>query len=871
MGTNSKASHQSYTVAPAGAADSDDDQPGSGEGVNEEYAQAAANFVLATELAQLIGAGGVDWETDPNYPLLDVPDDPVEQFDQFAEQIKAAREAVEAMKAAGASDEEITEKLKELKAASLAYLTALPAEELQQIAAAKGFEYPALVGLSGKAQHPLVHWLDPAYDQDIKSKAAIQAAAHKRYQQLLAGETYGGLTLADVHQLEGAPMPPTGGGWQATPEQVQQAQAALAAAMEGLPAKPVNLNGEELAALLKAERHLADSECPEMGDELQAAKARAHQDVDAYLAKAWVKAHNTQLAAKDAIDAGLITEQEAGLVTGHQLVKLIRPNTDAATLDLIKEGIAKRQAQLDDLDSAKSGHLPIGKDTTGALTLAPLGKGTPEQNAEAVKTAAEWAATTGKLYEAQKAVTSWKSQMVLPPADLTAQHPGLDKDNLVFPYKETEAFNAWAKQQKLTHLREVAEELGMTAAGKASRAHVQKFIAGHFDPSWKPWQVNFAAEQAEKKKAAKAAAAPPAPPAPAAPSTPAAAAATSTTAAGPTLTGAPVTPGAKPVSPKPAAPAASGGAFAAKNKALVAALQMAGATASDLPKRMESAQVAEMSFGPAQSAALGGAHSKSLHQGPDGGMWLFKPDKQAGGARAAAEAAASHALDLGGVPSVPVYQKTVDGQPGCIQPMVKGAKTLGGSPSSWTQGQVDSIVRYHVGAWLVGDHDGHAQNMLETPSGGLVNIDRGQAFKFFGQDKLDLGYAPNSGYGSVPVQQQLYSAFMGGSLAAGVKVNPAVAHPVIKSFEAIPDAQWRTVLHDTAHQGAKAGLHWVPKMRARAAKQHGLAADQVTHTQIAEAFLDHACERKASLRADFADFFTKQLKLSSAAALKHGS
>ncbi|MEV8099108.1 hypothetical protein [Kitasatospora sp. NPDC085879] len=869
MGTNSKASHQSYTVAPAGADGSDDNaQPGSGEAVSEEYVQAAANFVLATELAQLIGVGGVqDHEV-----LLDVPDDPVEKFDQFAEQIKAAREAVEAMKAAGASDEEIAEKLKEIKAASLAYLAALPAEELGQIAAAKGFEHPALVGLSGKGQHPLVHWLDPAYDPDIKSKAAIQAAAHKRYQQLLAGETYGGLTLADVHQLEGTPMPYSGGGWQATPEQVQQAQAAFAAAMAGLPAKPVDVNGEQLAALLKAERHLAGAECPEMGDELQAAKAKAHQDVDAYLDKAWVKAHNTQLAAKDAIDAGLITEQEAGLVTGHQLVKLIRPNTDAATLDLVKEGIAKRQAQLGALDTAMSGHLQIGKDTTGALTLAPLGKGTPEQHGEAVKTAAEWAASTGKLYDAQMTVKAWAGHMALPPADLTAQHPGLDKDNFVNPYKETEAFNAWAKQQKLAHLREVAEELGMTAAGKASRAHVQKFITGHLHPGLDPSQVNFAAEQAEKKKAAKAAQAAAAPPAPTAPAAPSVAApATSPTGTGPTLTGAPTKPVPKPVGPKPATPAAPKGAFAAKNKALVAALQMAGANASDLPKRVESTQVEAMSFGPAQSAALGGAHSKTLHQGPDGGMWLFKPDKQAGGARAAAEAAASHALDLGGVPSVPVYQKTIGGQPGCIQPMVKGAKTLGGSPSSWTQGQVDSIVRYHVGAWLVGDHDGHAQNMLETPSGGLVNIDRGQAFKFFGQDKLDLGYAPNSGYGSVPVQQQLYSAFMGGSLAAGVKVNPAVAHPVIKSFEAIPDAQWRAVLHDTAHQGAKAGLHWVPKMRARAAKQHGIPSAQVTHTQIAEAFLDHACERKATLRGDFADFFTKQLKLSSAAALKHGS
>ncbi len=865
MGTNSKASHQSYTVVPAGS--DGDGQPGSGDGVSQEYTQAAANFVLATELAQLIGAGGVDWETDPNYPLLEVPDDPVEKFDQFAEQIKAARDAVEAMKAAGASDEEIAEKLKEVKAVSLAYLTALSAEELRQIAAAKGFEHPVLVGLSGKGQHPLVHWLDPAYDQDIKSKAAIQAAAHHRYQQLLAGETYGGLTLADVHELEGTPAPPIGGGWQASPEEVQQARAALAATLHAMPTDAPGLTGDQLAALLKAERHLAGADCPEMGEALQVAKAKAHQDVTAYLNKVWVNPYNSKQAAKDAIDAGLITEQEAGFLNGRQLISLIRPNTDAATLEKVKATIATRQAQLAALDAATNAHdlISVSKDTEGALTLAPLGEGTWEQQQEAVKAAAEWAASTGKLYKAQEAVQSWTGSVVLKPADLSVQHPGLDKDHLIKPYKETEAFTAWAKQQKLAHLREVAKELGMTAADKASRAHVQKFIAGHFDSAWSPSHINFAAEQAQKKKAAKATQTASASPA----STPAPTA--TAPGAGPALTGAPVSLGGKPVSSKPAVSAVPGGAFAAKHKALVAALQMAGAASSDLPKRVETSQVAAMSFGPAQSAALGGAHSKSLHQGPDGGMWLFKPDKHTGGARAAAEAAASHALDLGGVPSVPVYQKTIDGQPGCIQPMVKGAKTLGGSPSSWTQGQVDSIVRYHVGAWLVGDHDGHTQNMLETPSGGLVNIDRGQSFKFFGRDKLDLGYTPNSGYGSVPVQQQLYAAFLGGGLAPGVKVNPAVTHPVIKSFEAIPDAQWRSVLHDTAHQGAKADLHWVPKMRARAAKQYGVAADQVTSAQIAEAFLDHACERKAALRSDFADFFTKQLKLSTAAALKYGS
>ena len=62
------------------------------------------------------------------------------------------------------------------------------------------------------------------------------------------------------------------------------------------------------------------------------------------------------------------------------------------------------------------------------------------------------------------------------------------------------------------------------------------------------------------------------------------------------------------------------------------------------------------SFGPGQSAALGGAHQKTLHAAPGGSMWLFKPDSS-GGARAAAEAAASQIYQRVGVPSVGVYER----------------------------------------------------------------------------------------------------------------------------------------------------------------------------------------------------------------------
>ena len=93
---------------------------------------------------------------------------------------------------------------------------------------------------------------------------------------------------------------------------------------------------------------------------------------------------------------------------------------------------------------------------------------------------------------------------------------------------------------------------------------------------------------------------------------------------------------------------------------------------------------------------------------------------------------------------------------------------------------------------------------------------------------------------------------------------------MIKKFESMPDAQLRSVLHSTAYEGAKSGVAWVPQMRSRAAKALKIPQSQVTHDQIATAFLDHAVERKNNLRENFSDFFVQQLGLPSGASLKHG-
>ena len=101
------------------------------------------------------------------------------------------------------------------------------------------------------------------------------------------------------------------------------------------------------------------------------------------------------------------------------------------------------------------------------------------------------------------------------------------------------------------------------------------------------------------------------------------------------------------------------------------------------------------------------------------------------------------------------------------------------------------------------------------------------------------------------------------------RVNPAVAHSVVRRLESVPDAEWRAMLHTVAHAGAAQNLTCVAPMRARAAKTKGIPESAVSTGQIAESFLDYAVERKKTLRRDFVKFFTEDLKISSATALAH--
>ncbi|MEU1812993.1 hypothetical protein [Micromonospora aurantiaca (nom. illeg.)] len=827
MGTGGKTAHQSYIVAPTEAGGLPTDQAAVPQPADPEQVTPApptpepetppkpaavpAEPEPAPAAASAAATGGGEGAAGGGLPAADLHGQPL----------------IDAYQALTAAD----------PASVQPWLSGLTADQLQELATAHGFQHPEMVGLSGKQPHPLVHWLDPKYPADIASKQKIQAVANSRYAAFAAEDAM--LDLSVPGTAAPVPQPNPHASWIATPAEVVDAQLAVAnAGLDLLNLTPKGYGAAQkteeraaaLAQLIAAENRLATAVCPEDPQLLASGQAKSSQHVDQILSKLL---NNPQLVAQvraDAAASGLLTEAQSGVLTPAGVVRVARLATPAAA----------RQEALDVAES-RLGQLQQLADLDGTL-VSKVGNTTNVWGSwgDDAGGLAEIAAIKGKMAQLNKDVYGWKSKV----CDNPAEAPGVYWQAPWVGELSTQ-FRAWAKKQPIGQVREAAAQLGLADSGKATRAQAQNFIAAQWDPACDKAAIQTEVSAGKAKTAAATtttgAAQPPQPAKPAATAPPAAV-----------------------VSAPSAAP--QPGSWKAAQHNLVSALKHAAASSSGLPGWVDAQAVKNWDFGTGTSASgLGGTHHKSFHQGPDGGTWLFKTDATGGG-QAAAESAAARILHAAGQPTVPVYRATLGGKTGSIQPMLPGAVTFEGHPGQWSQADADAIVRYHVAAWVVGNHDGHANNLLRTPSGGMVPIDLGQAYKFCDVDKLSLAYNPVA----ETVHHKLYQAHQSGGLSSGVKVNPAAAHPVLRAIEKIPDSQWRAMLHDVAHTGAATNRRWVPTMRARAAKTHGIAESAVTTHQVADAFLDAAVSRKNSLREGFAAFFAGELKLPSAAALLHG-
>jgi hypothetical protein len=839
VGGGKAKAHESFAVAPTSSAV---DHPGYSADDVGDGASGGLYVVQSDDLPEETVDGGFE---DPVAAVGQAKD-----FDGLKEAVAQASQALDEAAAQGMPAQLIADANKELHQATATWLGELPPEKLAELAAANGFEHPSLVGLnSDKGTHPLVHWLDPSYPSDVPSKAKIQAKAAERYAALAGGGTINGLTLADVKAAE-ANLPvgdPPGDGWAASAGEVVAAQAALSDAVVAYNTTfDVKGKAAALKTMIDAENHLATASCPQLGADLEAAKGSARGAVDAALGTPpWQMKDPIHSMTAEAIEAGTVPPGTDSFSSTNEALKLMRTSTPAAERAALVDQVEQRQGQwakFQELRDQYKLHYP--SNAGGGLLLE--GVTTPAGQAEL----AAFANTAGSLGQVRKEIFGWSSSAMGYPELSTAGLYTADQSSL------TSNFKAWSKEQPLGGLRDTATAMGLPAgdAAVATRGQVQNYIAGSWDHTINKGSLS-AGVGAGEAKAAKVAAAHAAKAAAkaswVAPQSQVGAGAVPAAAPGVAVPGA----GSKPASLATAPPPGkvTAGSFGAKQKALVEALRHHTASVGSLPPRPSAAEVDSWEFTPAKGPQLGGQHSKTFWHPPgQQSVWMFKGDQHNNGARAEGEAAASRVYAQVGVPSVPVYARSVGGKTGVIQPLLQGATNLSSSPKSWSQADVDALVRSHVAAHAVGDHDAKADNQLRTAAGGLVPCDHGCAFRDFGSDKLSTSYQPRC----VTVHQQLYQAGKTGGLAKGVKVRPEAALPVIKAFEAIPDSQYRAMLHNTAYSGAKQKVTWYPAMRARASARHATATP--SDHQVAEEFLDYAVARKSGLRKAFADFFSHE-------------
>jgi hypothetical protein len=243
---------------------------------------------------------------------------------------------------------------------------------------------------------------------------------------------------------------------------------------------------------------------------------------------------------------------------------------------------------------------------------------------------------------------------------------------------------------------------------------------------------------------------------------------------------------------------------------------------------------------PAEEQISLGMHSKTVYVDSDGNLWLFKPSRVSSPEAYAEELGNAIRREVS-VSSTEAYVAEVDGQIGSLQKLyataekrrefVKGAMQVEKlSPEATRTLQENQVLD-----WLIGNHDAHADQFIRV-SGSLdpIETDFGQAFKFFGKDRLAYDYTPNP---SRTIYSYIDQGYATGSNVSGfdnLALQPdGTLAKFIREVQHISDQDYADMLRPYAEAAKKSGM--LP-------------------TNDVETFIRLAVERKNSLMQDFTDY-----------------
>jgi hypothetical protein len=252
-----------------------------------------------------------------------------------------------------------------------------------------------------------------------------------------------------------------------------------------------------------------------------------------------------------------------------------------------------------------------------------------------------------------------------------------------------------------------------------------------------------------------------------------------------------------------------------------------------------------------------GVNGALVYKDKDGKDWLVKfPGGSKGTSQAYSnslflvdlDVATSRIQNKAGLPVPSIQAKTVDGKTASVHKMysrVQDAfpdnKPMLSGPNELSDEDLMEIQKNMILDWLLSNHDPHSGNFLKTDKG-IIGIDKGQSFKYFGKDKLTPNFgsdlnpplAPN-----VPVYSTLMKQHMAGQ-GEMFSFNDPELQKTITRIQNIPDDEYKNLLRGYAEKGAKVGLLNYP------GKSYGEKPD-------VEKFLQAAVDRKNNLNKDFSN------------------
>lgn len=230
-----------------------------------------------------------------------------------------------------------------------------------------------------------------------------------------------------------------------------------------------------------------------------------------------------------------------------------------------------------------------------------------------------------------------------------------------------------------------------------------------------------------------------------------------------------------------------------------------------------------------------GSHGAQVWVDPaTGDKWLFKPQEEF---LIDLDVAMARLQSKAQLTRPAVYKITLGGKKGSIQYMFEDSKPAfpGGSfdPEKLTAEDLVVFQMEQIFDWLISNHDTHSGQWIRLADGRLYGVDKGQAFKFFGKDKLDWTYVPVTPLGSDKLTySKIWKAFIEGKIDLSDPTQGAIGE-YLERLMSIPDGTLRAIV--------------APYVKAVVAKFGG------SKSKMMQAIVD----RKNALRKDFEEFWAR--------------